>query len=75
MAVEDSEPVVISPPSRCAMACADIFRVGGIRSLAKRVRDLDALLWAEGEVLENVPAFGLPKTSTFFHDSFHEKKI
>jgi len=57
------------------MPFANVFGVGWVGTLAQSVCDLDALLWAEGEVLENVPAFGLPKTSTLFHDWFHEKKF
>lgn len=35
------------------------------------MRDLDALLGGEREILENIPAVGFPKTSVLFYHSLH----
>ncbi len=40
------------------MACANVFRVGGIGTSAQGVRELEALLRREREILADVPGVG-----------------
>ena len=55
------------------MPCPDVFRLGRIGAPAKRVGDADPLLRGERDILQHVPAVGLPEAPAFLYDALHRK--
>jgi hypothetical protein len=57
------------------MTFTHVFYAAGIDAPPQGVRDANALLWSELEILLRIPTVGFAETAALFDDSFHANTL